>query len=124
MKRIFSGITAQHAPTPRIARQALVLLPGTLQIASHIPHCTRLNSILASRKIRTSVMIDEKIEENRFSRSQRKTRPKGPRAEWEAGDRELCGVAITDVMSSALHQRNARVVPVHEQADAETDGQE
>jgi hypothetical protein len=34
MKRSFSGITAQQAPMPRTARQALVLLlSGTLQTA-------------------------------------------------------------------------------------------
>src|SRR6516164_880496 len=112
MKRIFSGITAQHAPTPRIARHALVLLPGTLQIASHIPHCTRLNSILASRNSRTSVTIDEKIEENRLACSQRSARAAVPRSERERSAREPC-VSTADVMVLALHQRDSCVVPVH-----------
>jgi hypothetical protein len=33
MKRYFSGITAQQAPSPRIDRQAPVWSPGTDQIA-------------------------------------------------------------------------------------------
>src|SRR3974377_1752687 len=112
MKRIFSGITAQQAPTPRIARHALVLLPGTLQIASHIPHCTRLNSIFASRKISTSEMTDEKIDENRFSRTQRSRRRAVPRSERGRSAREP-RVSTADVIGSALHQRDARVIPVH-----------
>src|SRR6201984_873178 len=123
MKRIFSGMTAQQAPTPRSARHALVLLPGTLQIASQIPHCARLNSAFASRKTKTRVMIDEKIEENRLARSQRSARAKTPRPECERSAREPC-MSAADVMSSALHQRDVCVVPVHEQADAQADGQE
>src|SRR5690242_4050440 len=99
MKRIFSGITAQHAPMPRTARQALVLvLSGTLQTASQIPHCARLNSIFVNRNTSTSVTTEEKIDANRFSRSQRNARPLAPRPEEEAGARELCGVAVSDVI--------------------------
>src|ERR1700759_570320 len=62
MKRYFSGITAQQAPSPRAARQALESSAGAL-------HSTRVTTLLA-------------IDENRLARSQRTTRlpPRGDRA--------------------------------------------
>ena len=39
-------MTAQQAPSPRIARQAPVWLPGTIQIAFQKPHCTKLTQRL------------------------------------------------------------------------------
>ncbi len=57
MKRYFSGMTAQQAPRPRIARQALVSLPGTIQTAFAMPHCTKLTQAFASRKISSSEMM-------------------------------------------------------------------
>src|SRR5689334_17670400 len=125
MKRYFSGITAQQAPSPRIDRQAPVWSPGTDQTAFQKPHCTRLSRALPSKAIRSSEMTLDVIEANRLARSQRMTRPPGI---WR--DRALlngsgfCGASDIDVMGSALHQRDARIVPVHEQADAEADGQE
>src|SRR5258707_15856679 len=75
MKRNFSGITAQQAPSPRIARQAPVWLSGTLQIAFQKPHCTKLTHAFASRKISSSEMTLEGIDENRLARSHRIARP-------------------------------------------------
>src|SRR6266436_9524916 len=69
MKRNFSGITAQQAPSPRIARQAPVWLSGTLQIAFQKPHCTRLTHAFASRKISSREMTVEGIDWNRLARS-------------------------------------------------------
>src|SRR5207248_1939289 len=76
-----------------------------------------------SRKINASVMIEEKIEENRLVRSQRRARPTIPLCQCES-ERELCGTSVADVITSTLHQRDMRVVPIHEQTDAEADGQE
>src|SRR6478752_7827371 len=73
MKRNFSGMTAQQAPSPRIARQALVSLPGRLQIAFQKPHCTRLTHAFASTRISNSEMIVEGIDWNRLARSHRIT---------------------------------------------------
>ena len=75
MKRYFSGITAQQAPRPRSARQALESLPDTIQIALVMPHCTKLTQAFASRKISSSEMMLEGIEENRLARSHLITRP-------------------------------------------------
>src|ERR1700692_292028 len=70
MKRSFSGMTAQQAPSPRTARQALVSLPGTLQTAFKKPHCARPTNAFASTKNNSSVTIDEEIDANRLARSQ------------------------------------------------------
>src|ERR1700731_3640227 len=73
MKRYFSGITAQQAPMPRAARQALVSLPGTVQTAFRTPHATRFRSAFASTAPRISVVIVEPIDANRLARIQRVT---------------------------------------------------
>src|SRR6266403_6265967 len=75
MKRIFSGITAQQAPSPRIARQASLWPAGAVQIAFQKPHCTRLTHALASRKISSSEITVEGIDENRLARSHPITPP-------------------------------------------------
>src|SRR5436309_14879172 len=75
MKRYFSGMTAQQAPSPRIARQAPVWLSGTVQIAFKKAHCTKLTEAFASRNISSSEMTDEVIDENRLARSHRVARP-------------------------------------------------
>src|SRR5260370_35546638 len=75
MKRSFSGMTAQQAPSPRTARQALVSLPGTLQTAFKKPHCARPTNAFASTKNNSSVTIDEEIDANRLARSQPMVRP-------------------------------------------------
>src|SRR5437879_11502386 len=125
MKRYFSGITAQQAPSPRIDRQAAVWSPGRDQIAFQKPHCTRLTSALPSSAMSSSEMIEDVTEANRLARSQRTTRLPGTlRDRALLNGSGLCGASVIDVMRSALHQRDARIVPVHEQADAEADGQE
>src|SRR4029077_2541122 len=118
MKRNFSGITAQQAPSPRTARQALVSLPGTLQTASQMPHCTRPNSIFASSRIKSSEMIDEAIDENRLARSQRSAQPAAPRIERDRKEGGLCGASVTDAMDQrstsamrALYQFMNRLMP-------------
>src|SRR5882757_509889 len=69
MKRNFSGITAQQAPIPRIARQAPVWLSGTVQIAFQKPHCPRLTNAFASSKISSSETMVEGIDGNRLARN-------------------------------------------------------
>src|ERR1035438_3104652 len=98
MKRSFSGITAQQAPSLRTARQAEVSLPGTLQTASQMPHRARPNSIFASSRIKSSDIIDEAIDENRLARSQRSARPPRPRFERDGKERGLCGASVTEAM--------------------------
>src|SRR6516162_4516422 len=82
MKRYFSGITAQQAPSPRAARQALESLAGVLQTASIRPHCTNDTSAFASTANSTTVTMLLVIDENRLARSQRTARlpPRGDRA--------------------------------------------
>src|SRR4051794_6125306 len=75
MKRSFSGITAQQAPRPRTARQAVGLLSGTSQTAFQYPHCTRLTNAFASTEISSSETMLEVIDENRLARSQPMARP-------------------------------------------------
>src|SRR5580692_9220728 len=124
MKRNFSGITAQQAPSPRIARQAPVWSPGTVQIAFQNPHCTRLMSALASTKISKSEMTVEVIDANRLARSHPMMRPaKVLRYCGRARGSRFFGVSVIVVMGSSLHERDARVIPVHEKADAEADGE-
>src|SRR5579871_952866 len=123
MKRYFSGITAQQAPSPRAARQALESLAGVLQTASTMPHRTNDTSAFTSSASNTRVTMLEAIEENRFARSQRTNRlpPRGDRAGLSV---EVSTAVVVAVMTLSLHQRDARVVPVHEQTDGEADGQE
>ena len=76
MKRSFSGMTAQQAPSPRTARQAAVLLgSGTLQTALSQPHSTRLIRPLPSTRMSSSETMVEGMVGNRLVRSQRMTRP-------------------------------------------------
>src|SRR3954468_13436992 len=75
MKRYFSGITAQQAPRPRIARQTPVWLSWTIQIALTNAHCTKPTPAFASRKISSSEMMEEGIDENRLARSHGMARP-------------------------------------------------
>src|SRR6185436_5980147 len=122
MKRYFSGITAQQAPSPRIDRQAPVWSPGTDQIAFQRPHCTRLSRALPNSATRSREITEDVIEAKRFARSQRMTRPPGTlRDRALLNGSGFCGASEIDDMGSALHQRDARIVPVHEQADAEAD---
>ena len=46
-------------------------MPGTVQIASQMPHCTKFTAAFSSSASSSSVMMDEVIEENRLARSQR-----------------------------------------------------
>src|SRR5512140_21568 len=108
MKRYFSGITAQQAPSPRTARQALESLAGTSQTAFAIPHCVKPTSAFTSTAPITSVMMLFDIDENKLARSQRSA---GLPA---CGRRAARGTSATSVMS-ALHQLDARIVPVHEE---------
>ena len=50
-------------------------MSGTVQIAFQKPHCTKLTHAFASRKISSSEMTDEVIDENRLARSHRIARP-------------------------------------------------
>src|SRR5882757_5803776 len=124
MKRYFSGITAQQAPMPRIARHGPVWSSEMIQIAFEMPHCTRRKSALPSTAISNSDMIDEVIDANRLARSHPMTRPAIVlRIRGRSRGSGFSGADVSDVMSS-FHQRDARIVPVHEQADAEADGKE
>src|SRR5258705_6017576 len=99
MKRTFSGITAQQAPSPRIARQALVSLLGTLQIAFQKPHCTRLTHAFASKRISNREMIVEGIDGNRLARSHLITRlPVAVRYRDRSRESGFSGASVTDVM--------------------------
>src|SRR5450756_699756 len=125
MKRNLSGMTAQQAPSPWIARQAPVWSSVTVQIAFQRPHRTRPMSALASTTISNSEMTVEEIDANRLARSHPMLRPATVRRYCgRPGGGRFAGVSITIVMGSSLHQRDARVIPVHEQADAEADGEE
>src|SRR3954465_7997552 len=124
MKRYFSGITAQQAPSPRSARQAFASFPETIQIAFQKPHCARLTPAFTSNKISSRLMIVWGIDENRLARSQAITRPLAVlRDRGRPNGSGFSGTSVIEVMGSALHQRDARVVPVHEEADTEADGQ-
>src|SRR6185437_14392305 len=103
MKRYFSGITAQQAPTPRAARQAAVSLPGTVQIASQMPHCTKLTAAFTSSASSSSVMTDEAIEENRLARSQRSA---GCASQPVRGRLDGRGASAVVAMVLAFHQRD------------------
>src|SRR5438552_17135401 len=125
MKRYFSGVAPQQAPSPRIDRQAAVWSPGRDQIAFQKPHCTRLTSALPGSAISSREMIEDVTEANRLARSQRIARPPGTlRDRALLNGSGFCGASDTDLMGSALHQRDAPIVPAHEQADALADGQE
>src|ERR1700693_6423049 len=81
MKRNFSGMTAQQAPSPRTARQALVSLPGTVQTAFQKPHCARLANAFTSTAISSSDTTVEEIDANKLARSQPIARRGGVRPE-------------------------------------------
>src|SRR5438128_5876884 len=96
-----------------------------IQTALTKPHCTRPRSALPSTKISSSDMMDEGIDANRLVRSHPMMRPDAVRRDrGRSMGSGSSGLSVTDVMGSPLHQRDARVVPVHEQADAEADGEE
>src|SRR5262250_336347 len=99
MKRYFSGITAQQAPSPRAARQALVSLPGTVQTAFRMPHCTKPISIFASSANRSSVMMVEVIDENRLVRIQRSAGLESQNVRGRPEDREACGESAVMAMA-------------------------
>src|SRR4051812_35823822 len=126
MKRSFSGMTAQQAPSPRTARQAALLLPsGTLQTALSQPHCTRLTSPLPSTRMSSSEMMVEGMVANRLARSHAMILPANER--WMRGRADgsgLSGMSEIAVMPLALHQCDARVVPVHQETDGQADGEE
>ena len=75
MKRYFSPITAQHAPTPWASRQAVVsgwpLAPsGTDHTACRTPQSNKLTASRTIRMAKTMVAIEESIEPNRLWRTQ------------------------------------------------------
>src|SRR6476620_10750719 len=95
-----------------------------IQIAFVMPHCTRLKSALPSTKSSSRDMMDEVTDANKLARSHPMIGPPGVRRDrGRSRGSGFSGADVSDVMSS-LHQRDARVVPVHEQADAEADGEE
>src|SRR5260370_38687970 len=117
MKRSFSGMTAQQAPSPRTARQALVSLPGTLQTAFQKPHCARPTSAFASTKNNSSVTIDEEIDANRLARSQLMARPVIVLPDRLKGS-GFPGASVTEVMAQcstsamlALYQFMKKLMP-------------
>src|SRR3954470_22265842 len=95
-----------------------------IQIAFVMPHCTRLKSALPSKAISNSDMIDEVIDANKLTRSHPMTPPDRGRVRGRSTGSVSSGADGSEVMGSSLHQRDARIVPVHEQADAEADGEE
>src|SRR5882757_822854 len=108
---------------PRSARQALVSPPETFQIALAMPHCQRLTQALPSTASNSSVTMVEGIDGNRLARSQPMIWPPSVRgARVRPIGSGSCGTWASELMS-ALHQRDPRIVPVHEQADAEADGE-
>src|SRR5713101_819620 len=119
MKRNFSGTTAQQAPSPRIARQPLVSLPGTLQIAFQKPHCTRLTLAFASTRINNTEMIVEGFDGNRLARSHLITRlPAALRYRARSKGSGFSGASVTDVMDQrstsamrALYQFMKKLMP-------------
>src|SRR5262249_28098416 len=128
MNRYFSVTTAQHAPTPRTARQACDWFSGVHHTALTNAHCTKLMSPRTIRNASASVTAVETQDENRFVRTQ----VHGPPTRGG-----LCGTAsgtpatavsrarfVVVSLMSPSHQRGTRVVPVHQQADAQADGEE
>src|ERR1700760_3989314 len=99
MKRYFSGITAQQAPMPCAARQALVSLPGAVHTALRMPHRTRFRSAFASTAPRTSVVIVEPIEENKLARIQRVTGLAFQPVRTRSVGRGLLGTSVSVVIA-------------------------
>src|SRR5215469_11561467 len=110
MKRYFSGMTAQQAPRPRAARQALELPAGAHQTASRMPQVTSEISAFTSSAESTSVVRLDDIDENRLARSHRHARVCAD----DVRTIERSWTSVADVMALALRQRDARIVPVHE----------
>src|SRR6266436_7117607 len=117
MKRNFSGITAQQAPSPRIARQAPVWLSGTLQIAFQKPHCSRLTHAFASRKISSREITVEGIEENRLARSHPITPPLPLRERDRPTGSGFSGASAIEVIAqrstSAIDRKSTRLNSSH-----------
>src|SRR5580704_4062654 len=80
MKRYFSAMTAQQAPSPRAARQALESFPGVAQTASQMPHCTSPYSALTSSASSRSVITLDEIDSGDTQR-RRAEHPKLPLAD-------------------------------------------
>src|SRR5581483_4721547 len=99
MKRYFSGMTAQQAPMPRAARQAVVSLAGTVQTALRMPHATRFRSALPSTTIRISVVIVEPIEGNKLARIQRVTGLASQPLRTRLVGRGLLGTSVRTVIA-------------------------
>ena len=143
MRRYLSPTTAQQAPMPAAARQASVLgapsvLAGTDQTAWTSAHSTKRKPHHAMRAARTTVMMVEPWELNRLTRAQ----PSGPAPAESGGGRLAMGAAGMPAREEtgsrggfaelgggglghglALHERDARVVPVHEGADGQREGE-
>src|SRR5580700_10457228 len=99
MKRYFSGMTAQQAPIPWAARQAVVSLPGTLHTALRRPHWTRFRSAFASTAPRISVVIVEPIDANRLARIQRVTGLASQPVRTRVVGRGLLGTSVSVVIA-------------------------
>src|SRR3954447_8432593 len=100
MKRSFSGMTAQQAPSPRTIRQALLSLPGTVQTAFRKPHCIRLMNAFASTAISSSDTMLEEIDPNRLARSQRIARPTTVLFDrLRLKGIGFCGASVTEAMA-------------------------
>lgn len=104
MKRYFSGMIAQQAPTPRTARQALESFAGVNQTALAMPHCTKLKIPLASTASSTTERMPFGIDENRLARSQRST---GFPICGRRAARGTSGMSVIAVMVSAPPARCA-----------------
>ena len=112
-------MTAQQAPSPRIARQAAVSLPGTLHTAFQTPHCAKLAQPFASTKIRSRLTMVEGIEKNRFCRSHpTKWPPNVRRDRGRLKGSGSCGASVTDVIAQrstsamrALYQFMKKLMP-------------
>src|SRR5215470_7614023 len=128
MKRYFSVTTAQHAPMPRTARHACVWLSGTHHTALTKAHCAKFHSARRMSNAITTVTVADGHEANRFVRTQptQPGRRGGPCGTASGTPATAVSSASFEAASLMLttHQRGARVVPVHQQADAQADGQE
>src|ERR1700743_1509940 len=118
VKRYFSGMTAQQAPMPRAARQALVSLPGAVHTALRMPHVTRLTMAFPSTTARITVVIVDVIEGNRLARIQRVTGLASQPVRTRAVGRGLFGTSVRTVIAQrsvsamrALYQFMNRLMP-------------
>src|SRR5690606_2873497 len=101
---------AQQAPSALRHSWAV----SEVKSASKKSQSSMAGTLMTSSHVTSTVSRMFSGEENRFSLSQATLLPGGRGASWGAA-----GIALI----SALHQRNALVVPVHENRDRKADSQ-